>query len=251
MPLKINSSSGGSVSLDAPSSLVAANTITLPATSGGTFLTTPLAAGTTTVPPLDFVSGTNMTTPDTGAMEYDGKSLYFTPIGTQRGIVPGMQFYRLDTGYAFSYSTTPAASFGVGVTLSSSTVYAFDALIVLYRTSSTTAVQNMGFGGTATVNNIIYQTNSVFDPGTIPNVDSSLTAAIINTAAMTPFTQSSSVQIITAFLSGTVSINAGGTFIPQYSQSTSSGTITNQAGSYFRIYPIGAAGANTSVGTWA
>jgi len=210
-----------------------------------------LPAGTTTLAPLDFTSGTNLSTPLAGAMEYDGNTLMFTPKGIQRGIVPGMQFYRLNAGYSFSYSTTPAASFGVGVTLSSSTVYAFDALIVLYRASSTTAVQNMGFGGTATVNNILYQTNSVFDPGTIPNVDSGNNMAIINTVAMTPFTISASVSIITAFLSGTVSINAGGTFIPQYSQNTSSGTITNQAGSYFRIYPIGAAGSNTSVGTWA
>ena len=130
MPIKINSSSGGSVSLDAPSSLVAANTITLPSTSGGTFLTTPLAAGTTTVPPLDFVAGTNMTTPDTGAMEYDGNTLMFTPKGVQRGIVPGMQFYRLNAGYDFTSNTTPASLYGVGVTLSSSTVYAFEGLFV-------------------------------------------------------------------------------------------------------------------------
>jgi len=75
MTLKLNSTAGGSVSLDAPSGLASANTITLPSTSGGTFLTTPLAAGTTTVPPLDFTAGTNMTTPDTGAMEYDGIKL--------------------------------------------------------------------------------------------------------------------------------------------------------------------------------
>lgn len=210
-----------------------------------------LPAGTTTLAPLDFTSGTNLTTPFAGAMEYDGKVPYFTPQGTQRGVVPGMQFYRLNAGYDFTSGTTSAALYGVGVTLSSSTVYAFEGLFALYRATSTTGVCRLNFAGTATLNNILYQTSSVFDPGTIPLVDSNNNIAIINTAAVTAFTISASVNTITAFISGTVSINAGGTFIPQYSQSVSGGTTTNQAGSYFRIYPIGAAGSNTSVGTWA
>lgn len=210
-----------------------------------------LPAGTTTLAPLDFTSGTNLTTPLAGAMEYDGKVPYFTPQGTQRGVIPGMQFYRLNTGYAFTSGTTVQPLYGVGVTLSSSTVYAFDAVFALYRATSTTATSSFGFGGTATINNILYQTCSVFDPGTIPLVDSNNNMAVINTVSMTAFTISASVNTISAMLSGTVSINAGGTFIPQYSQSVGGGTTTNQAGAYFRIYPIGAAGANTSVGTWA
>jgi hypothetical protein len=210
-----------------------------------------LPAGTTTLAPLDFTSGTNLTTPLSGAMEYDGNKLMFTPVGTQRGIVPGMQFYRLNSGYSFTAGAAVTSLYGVGVTLSSSTVYAFDGLMALYRATSTTATSSMGFGGTATVNNILYQNNSVFDPGTIPNVDSGNNMSIINTAAMSPITINASVNIITSFFSGTVSINAGGTFIPQYSQSNGGGTTTNQAGAYFRIYPIGPAGSNTSVGTWA
>lgn len=210
-----------------------------------------LPAGTTTLAPLDFTSGTNLSTPLAGAMEYDGKVPYFTPQGTQRGIVPGMQFYCLQSGYSFTSGTTSVAMYGVGVTLSSSTVYAFEGLFALYRATSTTATSRLNFAGTATLNNILYQTHSVFNPDTIPQVDSNNNMAVINTAAVTAFTISASVNTITAFITGTVSVNAGGTFIPQYSQSANGGTTTNQAGSYFRIYPIGAAGANTSVGTWA
>lgn len=210
-----------------------------------------LPAGTTTLAPLDFTSGTNLSTPLAGAMEYDGDKLMFTPKGTQRGIVPGMQYYCLQSGYSFTSGTTSVALYGVGVTLSSSTVYAFEGLFVLYRATSTTAVSRLNFAGTATLNNILYQTHTVFDPGTIPLVDSNNNIAVVNTAAVTPISISASVNTITAFITGTVSINAGGTFIPQYSQSANGGTTTNQAGSYFRIYPIGAAGSNTSVGTWA
>jgi len=210
-----------------------------------------LPAGTTTLAPLDFTSGTNLSTPLAGAMEYDGSKLMFTPVGTQRGIVPGMQYYCLQSGYSFTSGTTPASLYGVGVTLSSSTVYAFEGLFVLYRSTSTTGSSRLSFTGTATLNNILYQTLSVFEPGAIPLYDSNNNMAVSNTAGVTTFTVSASVNTITAFITGTVSINAGGTFIPQYSQSVNGGTTTNQAGSYFRIYPIGAAGSNTSVGTWA
>lgn len=45
-----------------------------------------LAAGTTAASsaPLKFTSGTNMTTAEAGAMEYDGTNLFFTPTGTTR-----------------------------------------------------------------------------------------------------------------------------------------------------------------------
>jgi len=42
------------------------------------------SAGTS---PLKFTSGTNLTTPEAGAMEYDGTSLYFSPSTTRRTVV--------------------------------------------------------------------------------------------------------------------------------------------------------------------
>jgi hypothetical protein len=51
---------------------------------------------------------------------------------------------------------------------------------------------------------------------------------------------------------GTVSINAGGTFIPQYTLSAApGGAYSTIAGSYVKIYPVGAAGATVNVGSWA
>lgn len=256
MPLKINSSSGGSVSLDAPSSVSTANTITLPATSGGTFLTTPLAAGTTTVPPLDFVAGTNMTTPDTGAMEYDGTSLMFTPIGVQRGIVPGMQFYRLNSALVGLNSTAVQNIIGVGCTLSSSTVYQYECLFVGTKTAGTTSHSiNFGFGGTATLNNIGYFALADNQNNTLPVVTAN-TADIgyVNTATLRVLIPSSNAATLVYMmrLTGTVSVNVGGTFIPQYSLTAApGGAYTTAIGSYMTIYPISASGSNTNVGTWA
>ncbi|MFA7468443.1 MAG: hypothetical protein WCY82_09280, partial [Desulfotomaculaceae bacterium] len=43
-----------------------------------------LGAGTSSLAPLKLTAGTNLTTPQTGALEYDGSELYFTPVGTTR-----------------------------------------------------------------------------------------------------------------------------------------------------------------------
>ena len=45
-----------------------------------------LGAGTTTNPPLKFTSGTSLTTPEAGALEYDGCRLLVTNVATQKAI---------------------------------------------------------------------------------------------------------------------------------------------------------------------
>lgn len=213
-------------------------------------------AGTTSVAPIRLTSGTNLTTATAGAMEYDGRVIYATPQGTQRGVVPGAQFFRLDSGLVGANATGAQNIFGVGVTLSASTVYAFEYYFISSKSAGTTSHNfQSGFGGTATINNILYGglyngVALVFTSGSLGNAvtfDSNTTTATnvntgINTAAYSH----------RMLLRGTVSVNAGGTFIPQYTLSAApGGAYTTQAGSYFLIYPIGASGANTSVGTWA
>jgi len=58
-----------------------------------------LKAGTATAStaPLKFTSGTKLTTPEAGAMEYDGTNLTFTRTGTTREIV-GTILTKTDTG---------------------------------------------------------------------------------------------------------------------------------------------------------
>lgn len=49
-----------------------------------------LAAGTASAntAPLKLIAGTNLTTPEAGAIEFDGKDLFFTPAGTIRKVIP-------------------------------------------------------------------------------------------------------------------------------------------------------------------
>ena len=192
-----------------------------------------------------------------GALDYNGTALYFTPAGTQRGVVPGAQFFRLDSGLAGANVNTAQSIFGVGVTLSASTVYAFEAVYALSKSAGTTShTFSSSFGGTATINNISYESwyaysASTFTPG---NGTANSMLSFVATAASTQL--NSGITAATVYqqvvLKGTVSINAGGTFIPQYTLSAApGGAYTTAAGSYFMIYPIGVSGANVNVGTWA
>jgi hypothetical protein len=214
-----------------------------------------LSAGTSTLVPLDFTAGTLATTPIAGGFEYDGLVPYFTPQSTQRGVMPAGQYFRLNSAFAGANVNTAQPVFNVGVTLSGSTVYAFEAMYILIKGTGTTShTVGYGFGGTATVNNASWfgaaSTNASSAAPASTNVYTGFAQAVSNTVFTTALTASgvwTSIKI-----QGTVSINAGGTFIPQYTLSAApGGAYSTQIGSYINIYPIGASGANTSVGTWA
>lgn len=253
-----NASGAGALTIAAPNT--ASNfTLTLPTQtgtiiSGSTTANAVIPAGTTTLAPILLTSGTNLTSATAGAVEYDGKVVYATPLGTQRGIVPTQQYYRLNADYVGSNATGAQSLFGVGVTLSSSTIYEFEGFAILLKTAGVTShTLSTLFGGTATINNIGYgafgidANGGIGTRGTAEAVSSIVTTAVVLTGTMNVATQS-----IMFYLKGTVSINAGGTFIPQYSLSAApGGAYSTTAGSYIQINPISASGANTSVGTWA
>lgn len=190
-----------------------------------------------------------------GALDYNGTALYFTPAGTQRGVVPGAQFFRLDSGLAGANVNTAQSVFGVGVTLSASTVYAFEAVYAFSKTAGTTLhTFGLGFGGAATLNNIIWQFTGFDSTSATTSITTSQDSGYVTTASNTTVSRSnnSATMYNWKMVRGTVSINAGGTFIPQYTLSAApGGAYTTAAGSYFLIYPIGVSGANVNVGTWA
>jgi len=222
--------------------------------TGGTLTSNlTLAAGTTSLSPLTFQSGTLLTSATAGAAEFDGKVLYSTP--ASRGVSPSMMFYRLESNYVGSNINTAQSVFGVGVTLAASTVYAFEYKFALSKTAGTTTHSvGLSFGGTATINNISYGGAGINSLSALSIFNTSPNFIAITTASNFTITSSFSTSIRVHYwtLSGTVSIATGGTFIPQYTLSAApGGAYSTVAGSYFAIWPIGASGANTSVGPWA
>ena len=101
-------------------------------------------------------------------------------------------------------------------------------------------------------NNILYDLPYLIDTGTGTQVDASPVQVVINTVNMTAIAGAGSSETSSIMLRGTVSINTGGTFIPQM-QYSATPTIVESVikGSWFCFTPVGAAGANVSIGTWA
>jgi hypothetical protein len=174
-------------------------------------------------------------------------------LGTVR--VPGEMMYRLNADYTALTQTAAQSALGVGVTVVGSTVYQFEALYALNKTGGGVGVLSTLFGGTATLNNIGYVATRYFDTAAFTTVNTP-PASNNFVAVATAYTSMTSSASTTTYhilqLRGTVSVNAGGTFIPQIQTSTgAAGTLLVKAGSFFKISPLGASGANTSIGTWA
>jgi len=177
--------------------------------------------------------------------------------GANAGLIPGQQIYVTNSGYVGSNSSSAQSIFGVGVTLSASTQYAFDMAFVLSKTAGTTShTLALGFGGgTATFNNFLCQglwnsTGSAFLSGN--NAGANSLALNVTTSTVISGAQTSAALSLYFVINGIVSINAGGTFIPQYTLSAApGGAYTTYSGSYMRIYPLAASGSNVSIGTWA
>lgn len=178
-------------------------------------------------------------------------------VGLGTGRLPVEQFYRLNSTLAGANATGAQSFLGVGVTLAGSTVYQFEAVYAMNKTAGGTSyIMSALFGGTATLNNIAYSLSATADLSSYAPVagPAGITQLYIQAATATairPASSATSLYLQWVF-KGTVSVNAGGTFIPQYSLSAApGGAFTMQAGSYFKISPLGASGANTNIGTWA
>ena len=205
---------------------------------------------------LVLTSNTLSTPAAAGQIEYESPIFTGTPIGTQRGIIPTQQYYRLDAAVVGSNATGAQSLFGVGVTLSASTVYEFELMVAYSKSAGTTShTFSMGFGGTASINNIGYEVISKTNGTSFTNLATSDTVqAFIQTASATALTggNTSAALFLVHLIKGTVSINAGGTFIPQYTLSAAPGGAYSTAiGSYIRINPLGVSGAAINEGTWA
>lgn len=212
-----------------------------------------LAAGTTTLAPLQLQSGTNLTTQLAGAVEFDGKRFMGTAVVGDRGVIPTELFRVLlsDATGSDTASAQPWFPSNGAVAVQGSTCYRFQGAFSSRRTAgSTSHTTGISFGGTATITAIGYHVEvKEGDAATIS--DSDLIA--IQTASDTNIkaASTSTTENIVLMVWGHVWINAGGTLIPQFKYSAApGGAPTIEVGTYFRLAPIGD-NAITSMGTWS
>ena len=212
-----------------------------------------VGVGTAGSAPLKLTAGTNLTTAQAGAIEYDGTTFYATPNQTSgRGILSSQSYYRIgNTAITGNTGTSAQNALGVLANVNSSTVYQFEYFLAFSKPTGTNT-HNFAFrflNGTATVNNILlnrvlYQTTSYNASTFTANVTAYSETFTYTGIAQAPF-------VIVAFVSGTVGIATGGTIGPQYTLSTSpGGAYSTISGSYFSIWPIGIGTTNLSVGQW-
>jgi len=211
-----------------------------------------LAAGTTSLAPLNFQLGTNLTTAAAGSMEYDGTVPYFSIAASTRGAIPTEQWVVLTGTNTLTSQTAvqPIFDGGGGPTNGSVTLpvgtYQFECDFALTGMSATSGSFGFGLGGTATKTFSYHSTSA--KAGTALTT-SMATLQLFATAANTALQTASTGTVGTALIKGIIRVTVAGTVIPQVSLTVASAAVI-QAGSYFRISPIGNATVAT-VGNWS
>lgn len=223
-----------------------------------TFVNTAMkvAAGTASADtqPLEFSSGTLLTTPEAGSMEYDGALFYLTPAGTERGLDESILMRALQADATGNDSATAQGWFPTNgaVAVRASTAYYFEGAISIVRTAGATS-HTTGIsmdGGSCTITTIGYWVQvKEGDAATIADGDSIAIQVATDTnvkAASTSTTENIVIQVW-----GIVWVNAAGTFKPMFKYSAApGGAPTIEKGTYFRLRPIGGTGGIT-LGTWS
>jgi hypothetical protein len=165
-------------------------------------------------------------------------------------------YYRLNTANTGADGTSAQNALGVGVTLTSGTQYEFISVIALSKSVGATSHNiSFGFGGTATINNIGYMLHAKQSTTSFTDISAADTYTyFIQSASATVVTGAiaSATEFLMVEIQGTVSVNVGGTFVPQYTLSAAPGGAYSTAiGSSIKLTPLGSSGSNVSIGTWA
>jgi hypothetical protein len=205
-----------------------------------------LPAGTATAntQPIEITSGTLLTSPEAGSIEYDGKALYATPTATARGISPAMFFIRNSADFLQSDVNTAQDVFEAArnsITLESDTTYFFKGLYVITRAAGTTAhTTGTLFAGTATFTSFFYETDASTLGGAGTNTVTRAWSSDPTTVRVASNSSSSGTEHLKMKVEGVMSVNAGGTFIPQFQFSAApGGAPTVVKNSYFQWYAVG------------
>jgi hypothetical protein len=210
-----------------------------------------LAAGGASDAPLKFTAGTNLTTAEAGAIEYNGGVFYSTPIAGARGVSPSTMFAIVPAGgFALGTAAGVQSCFPVASEhwlLAANTTYLMEGLYHIQKAvNSVEVAMAFGLGSGASVTSIKYY---VVGHNSAANVVATAQrSCYVTTVAETFITSTSSTHTIHQF-KGILRMNAGGYVTPQISFSAdAAGTPTMMENSYIMFTPLGT-GTVESVGS--
>ena len=212
-----------------------------------------LAAGTASVAPLTMTSGTNLTVPAAGALEYDGQAPYFSPVAGVRGVVPAFQHSHVtasggvtlaNVNTAQSFLPSGAQNFPV----EAGVIYRFRAKLPLNMNVTNACVKNflIAVAGGAAFSWIDYICST--EQGANDSGSNSPTVWHSTTAAESVISTSSQAQYLFHMIEGSFVMSSGGTIQPQIQFSAApGGTSTNMQGSFFELCAYGANAASAGL----
>lgn len=134
-----------------------------------------------------------------------------------------------------------------GVTLQAATSYLFDGQL-LQTNGTVSHTVGLSFAGTATLTSIAYIADA--SAGAVNTTTTTSNRTMVTQATNTVVTAAITTAGTQIRVRGVVRINAGGTFIPQFTFSASPGAGNNLANTNFMLLPIGD-NTTVSIGTWA
>jgi hypothetical protein len=229
-----------------------------------------IAAGTATAgtAPLQFTSGTSLTVPVAGAVEYDGTVPYITP-NTSFGRAPiatpiftsgvGVSGIALTTNYALFPAANDTITLPVGT-------YRYEISFALQVATSTTgstlSFNPRGTSGTA-IGTFTYDGHGTVGTTGSPSGTSTQYWYATNTLAGTASTSAGSLIVAPTSAAagrlyivrggGILRITTAGSIIPSYQFATSptSGVVTLYLENHMKITPLTASGNAASTGAWA
>ena len=219
-----------------------------------------LGAGTATAgtAPLKLTSGTNLTTAEAGAMEYNGTTVFITGTAASgRGVNLAPMMVRVNTDRAkTTNNTTLEAVFDAAndtLALAANTLYYFKGVYVITKSASATAAGvQIGFAFSNAQQEIGYKSIGF--------------AAATGTAQTTIYNTVATAVTVTATATGATdyvvefegwfksNATTGGTLIPQFTQSVVGTTVapTAKANSWFMIQPMSSTPTATLIaGNWS
>lgn len=201
-----------------------------------------LSAGTTISAPIRFTSGTFLTSPTSGVLEYDGVAFYSTASASSRGFSPSTQYARLNSAYTLANSTAYQKIFNTttnGALTLPIGVYYFET----YFTITGMGGGDIGFGLTGT---------STITTGWSARAGVNASNYTVNaTSSSATLTSGAGFTSVLVKVEGIISVTVSGTIVPQFAAiSGNTASMIVAPNSYFMITPMGPTGSTYS-GNWS
>jgi hypothetical protein len=244
-----------------------------------------LPTGTSSVAPLKFVSGTNLTTPVAGSLEYDGKVFYGTPkvnnTTAGRGLVPTEQILinssnitKTNTKSGSGTQTQQYSAFDKGIYLAANTTYFVEISLRMATTvkSATNSPSSSSVSASIkTPTGASIALDAEFIIGLINLTDAAgSSSAYVSSSTSTTIAAGTRGSVTTRYSilkwSGVIAVSStAGNMYPNIILSAqgsdtggpdggpadSSAAFTLYANSYIKVTPIGTSGTEINIGGWA